>query len=291
MRLVTFQKNDATRVGILEGGQVVDAVREADQPTDMVAFIAEGETALRAIQDVVGKAARFDVESVRILAPIPRPRRNIFCVGKNYAKHADEFYKSGFDSSSKTEVPPAPIVFSKPDTSVVGPGDGVLGSIDPTNTVDYEGELTVVIGRGGRGIAAKDAWPHVYGYTIVNDVTSRELQGRHGQWLIGKGLDTFCPMGPCIVTADEIPAPGDLRLETRINGEVRQSASIGDLIFDIPTLIETLSQTMTLLPGDLIATGTCEGVGIGFDPPKYLAPGDHMAVRIEPIGTLENTIR
>ena len=166
----------------------------------------------------------------------------------------------------------------------------ILSALDPTHSVDYEGELTVVIGKGGRGIKKADAFKHVYGYTIINDVTARTLQHAHKQWFLGKSIDSFCPMGPTIVTADEVPDVTKLHLVTKVNGEVRQDALGSDLIFDSPTLIETLSATMTLEPGDLIATGTCAGVGIGFNPPKYLQKGDVVAITIEPIGTLENPV-
>jgi 2-keto-4-pentenoate hydratase/2-oxohepta-3-ene-1,7-dioic acid hydratase in catechol pathway len=173
---------------------------------------------------------------------------------------------------------------------VIGPGEAIPSANDYTNSTDYEGELTVVIGTGGRNIGEKDAYDHVYGYTIVNDVTARTLQSQHKQWFLGKSPDGYCPMGPCIVTADDIDDVTQLRLLTKVNGEVRQDAYVSQLIFDIPTLIATLSRVMTLEPGDLIATGTCAGVGIGFDPPRFLKPGDTVAVTIEPIGTLENPV-
>jgi 2-keto-4-pentenoate hydratase/2-oxohepta-3-ene-1,7-dioic acid hydratase in catechol pathway len=173
---------------------------------------------------------------------------------------------------------------------VIGPGEPIPTANDYTDSTDYEGELTVVIGEGGRNIPGRDAYDHVYGYTIINDVTARTLQNRHRQWFLGKSLDGYCPMGPCIVTADEIKDVSRLKLVTHVNGELRQSASVGQLIFDIPALIECVSRVMTLEPGDLIATGTCAGVGIGFDPPKFLKKGDVVAVTIEPIGTLENPV-
>ena len=228
---------------------------------------------------------------MRLLAPIPRPAKNIFCVGKNYHEHAKEFHDSGFDASAgAAAIPDLPIIFTKAATTVIGPKAPIPGSSDPTQSVDYEGELTVVIGKGGRGIRKADAYAHVFGYTIINDVTARTLQHAHKQWFLGKNLDGFCPMGPCVVTADEVPDVGGLRLETRVNGEVRQSAAVSDLIFDIPTLIETISGVMTLEPGDLIATGTPVGVGIGFKPPKYLKAGDTVSITIEPIGTLTNPV-
>jgi 2-keto-4-pentenoate hydratase/2-oxohepta-3-ene-1,7-dioic acid hydratase in catechol pathway len=226
-----------------------------------------------------------------LVAPIPLPRRNIFCIGKNYAAHAREFQQSGFDAtSSGQDVPTAPVVFTKAPSSVIGPEAAILANLDPTNSVDYEGELGVVISRGGRGISRTDAMDHVFGYTIINDVTARTLQHKHKQWFLGKSIDSFCPMGPTLVTADEIPDPTRLKLETRVNGELRQNAVVSDLIFDIPTLIETISRGITLMPGDIIATGTPEGVGIGFTPPKYLNSGDTVAITIDPIGTLTNAV-
>jgi 2-keto-4-pentenoate hydratase/2-oxohepta-3-ene-1,7-dioic acid hydratase in catechol pathway len=224
------------------------------------------------------------------LAPIPEPRRDVFCIGKNYYAHAAEFHSSGFDSSAKEEVPSHPVVFTKATTSVCGPGDVVRGSLDPTASVDYEGELGVIIGTRCFGVSKADALDHVFGYVIINDVTSRELQKQHNQWVIGKGIDSFCPMGPWILTADEVSDVTALELVTEINGEERQRARLSDLIFDIPTLIETMSRTMTLLPGDIIATGTPVGVGIGFKPPRYLRNGDQMRVSITGLGVLENTI-
>jgi 2-keto-4-pentenoate hydratase/2-oxohepta-3-ene-1,7-dioic acid hydratase in catechol pathway len=230
------------------------------------------------------------VEGATLCAPVPRPPKNVFCVGKNYHEHAKEFAGSGFDASTKEVVPEAPVVFSKPATSVIGPGEPIPAGLDPTGSVDYEGELAVVIGRGGRGIRKADALSHVFGYTIVNDVTARTLQHRHRQWILGKGLDGFCPMGPAILTADEAPDPGALRLTTHVNGEKRQDAPVSDLIFDIPTLIETISAGITLEPGDIIATGTPAGVGIGFDPPRFLRSGDVVRIEVARIGVLENPV-
>jgi len=227
----------------------------------------------------------------RLLAPIPRPRRNIFCIGKNYREHAQEFARSGFDSSAATAadaIPAAPIVFTKVPECVTGPGDAIpIPAI--SSAIDYEAELAVIIGRGGKAIAKADAMAHVAGYTIVNDVTARDLQGRHKQWLIGKALDGFCPMGPWIVTADALDG-SSTQVRCWVNDELRQDQSTRDLIFDIPTLIATISAGITLYPGDIIATGTPVGVGIGFDPPRYLQPGDRVRIEIEGIGTLENPV-
>ena len=232
----------------------------------------------------------ISLSDARLHAPIPRPARNIFCVGKNYYEHAHEFARSGFDSSAASgAVPDAPIIFSKVPECVTGPSAPIL--IDPraSEAVDYEAELAVVIGKGGRGISRQDALSHVFGYTIVNDVTARDLQGRHKQWLIGKSQDSFCPMGPWLVSADEIDL-ADTSVRCWVNGELRQDANTKALIFDVPTLIETLSKGLTLLPGDIIATGTPAGVGIGFNPPKYLRAGDVVRIEIAGIGVLENPV-
>jgi 2-keto-4-pentenoate hydratase/2-oxohepta-3-ene-1,7-dioic acid hydratase in catechol pathway len=221
-------------------------------------------------------------------APIPRPRRNIYCVGKNYHEHAKEFAASGFDSSASAgAVPKYPIIFSKVPECVIAHRDPVKIDRSVSPAVDYEAELGVIIGKGGRGIKAANALDHVWGYTIINDVTARDLQGRHSQWLIGKSQDTFCPMGPWAVTRDEIDLQ-DTKIQCWINGELRQDANTRDLIFDVPTIIETISAGVTLTPGDVIATGTPAGVGIGFTPPKYLVPGDVARIEISGIGVLEN---
>jgi 2-keto-4-pentenoate hydratase/2-oxohepta-3-ene-1,7-dioic acid hydratase in catechol pathway len=183
-----------------------------------------------------------------------------------------------------------PIIFTKPPSCVIGPGAAIPAHLDPTQSVDYENELVVVIGKGGRHISKARAFEHVYGYTIANDVTARTLQQRHRQWFIGKSMDGFCPLGPVLLTADEVADVGKMHLVTRVNGEVRQDAKVADLIFDIPTLIETISAGITLEPGDLIATGTPSGVGIGFKPPKYLKKGDVVSCAIEPIGKLVNPV-
>lgn len=233
------------------------------------------------------------LEMVRVLAPIPRPPRNIFCVGKNYHAHAHEFTRSGFDSSAKDAadaVPTAPIIFSKVPECVVANGDTISYPYGVSEKLDYEAELAVVIGRGGRGIAREDAYHHVFGYTIVNDVTARDLQSAHKQWLIGKSLDSFCPMGPWLVTADAVN-PANLGVRCWVNDELRQDANTADLIFDIPTLIATLSAGITLYPGDVIATGTPAGVGLGFDPPRFLAPGDRVDIEIDGLGRLSNTVQ
>ena len=286
MKIVTFEHDGQTSAGVLHEGRIRVCADGPDARTAVFDAIASGDIA--DWRDGTGRDVAL--ADVRLLSPIPAPRGAIYCVGKNYYAHADEFHGSGFDSSSKEAVPAHPVIFTKPQGSVVGPGVPVKAALDHTNTVDYEGELGVVIGKDAFQVTKADAYQHVLGYVIINDVTSRELQRRHGQWIVGKGLDTFCPMGPWLVTADEAGDPAAMELMTEINGEVRQKASVSDLIFDIPTLIETMSRTMTLRAGDIIATGTAAGVGIGFTPPRYLKSGDTMRVTITGLGSLDNPV-
>jgi 2-keto-4-pentenoate hydratase/2-oxohepta-3-ene-1,7-dioic acid hydratase in catechol pathway len=233
--------------------------------------------------------APLDISKARFEAPLI-PRRNLFCVGKNYHEHAHEFALSGFDSSAAAgAVPEAPIIFSKVPETVIAPSAPIRVDPSVSQSVDYEAELAVIIGRRGRGIARAAALGLVWGYTIVNDVTARDLQGKHKQWLIGKSQDGFCPMGPWAVSADEVDL-ADTPIRCWVNGELRQNANTRDLIFDVPTLIETISAGITLLPGDIIATGTPAGVGIGFKPPRYLKHGDTVRIEIGGIGVLENPV-
>lgn len=294
MRLVTYAAEGVDHAAVLtEQGILPVRSLAPGLPDSLTGLIDAGQPAVSRLRQALeaGGVAALDPASVRLRAPLPNPRRNIFCVGKNYVEHAGEFQGSGFDSSSAGEVQPeVPILFTKATTSVIGPEDPVLSSLDPTGTLDYEGELAVVIGTAGRGISKAEALSHVFGYTIVNDVTARATQKRHKQWFLGKSPDTFCPMGPAILTADAVPDLGALRLVTRVNGEVRQSAPVSDLIFDVPTIIETLSAATTLLPGDIIATGTPAGVALGFTPPRFLKPGDRVEVEIDGIGVLANPI-
>jgi 2-keto-4-pentenoate hydratase/2-oxohepta-3-ene-1,7-dioic acid hydratase in catechol pathway len=289
MRLVTFASGQGERIGVLDSAGALRDVCAADAslPRSMLELIASGRL------DAVAQAATGApmVADARLRAPIPRTPKNVFCVGKNYHEHAKEFAGSGFDGGAKDVVPPFPVVFSKPHTSIIATGEPILSAMDPTGGLDYEGELAVVIGQGGCGIAKADSLKHVFGYTIVNDVTARHLQKRHSQWVLGKGLDSFCPMGPAILTADEVPDPTKLMLSTFVNGERRQHVSVADLIFDIPTLIEAISASITLEPGDVIATGTPVGVGIGFNPPRFLQPGDEVRIEVPGIGTLVNTVQ
>ncbi|MQT14586.1 fumarylacetoacetate hydrolase family protein [Segnochrobactrum spirostomi] len=283
MRVATFRVGGERRVGI------VDSERQTISPFDLpIDQAAEGVLAL------IGRAGRpallspIALSEVDLEAPIPRPRRNIFCVGKNYFDHAHEFSKSGFDSSAaQGAVPKEPIIFSKVPETVVPAGARVMIDRSVSSAIDYEAELAVIIGKGGRGIAKADALDHVWGYTIVNDVTARDLQGRYSQWLIGKSQDGFCPMGPWAVTRDELDV-SNTAIRCWVNGELRQDSNTGLLIFDIPTIVSTISAGVTLQPGDVIATGTPAGVGIGYTPPKYLVPGDVVRVEIAGIGVLEN---
>ena len=293
MRLVTF-----TRAG--GAGQEIGALAADGAVLDLAAADASlrgltilqaaggGAAMLERLRAAAAKAPKL--AGAKLLAPVPRTPKNIFCVGKNYHEHAKVFAGSGFDGGAKDVVPPHPVVFSKPHTAIIADGEPILGDLDPTGGLDYEGELGVVIGQGGRGIRKADALKHVFGYTIVNDVTARHLQKRHSQWILGKGLDSFCPMGPAILTADEVPDPTKLVLTTWVNGEQRQNAPVSDLIFDIPTLIEAISAAITLEPGDVIATGTPAGVGIGFDPPRFLKKGDVVRIEVTGIGVLQNAV-
>lgn len=285
MRVATFSIAGERRVGLVDLGS--RTVAPFDLPVEraedgiMALILANGAGLPRTLSPV-------PLSQVTLEAPIPRPRRNIFCVGKNYHEHAHEFSRSGFDSSAAAgAVPKNPIIFSKVPESVVATHASVVIDSKVSTAIDYEGELAVIIGKGGRGIAKADAYAHVWGYTIVNDVTARDMQGRYSQWLIGKSQDTFCPMGPWAVTKDEIDI-ATAGIRCYVNEDLRQNSKINLLIFDIPTIIATLSEGITLMPGDVIATGTPAGVGIGFDPPKYLKGGDVVRVEIDGIGTLEN---
>jgi 2-keto-4-pentenoate hydratase/2-oxohepta-3-ene-1,7-dioic acid hydratase in catechol pathway len=291
VRLVTIETQGGRQVAVLarDGTSVRPLKPSAGEASgSMLDLIAAWPAFRDGIDPHLG--AHVALGDVKLLAPIPRPSRNVFCVGKNYHEHAKEFASSGFDSTAKEVIPEAPVVFSKPPSAVIATGETILGYLDPTRSVDYEGELAVIIGKGGRGIGRATAMAHVFGYTIVNDVTARTLQQKHRQWLLGKGIDTFCPMGPAILTADEVPDVRKLNLRTWVNGELRQDAVVADLIFDVPTLIETISAVIALEPGDVIATGTPVGVGIGFSPPKFLKAGDRVAIEISGIGRLENPV-
>ena len=285
MRLVTYSHDGGTALGALGD----DGVRPlgSDLPGAMVELVALGDEGLDRAARAASRAEVIPLSDVRLLAPL-RPRNNIMCIGKNYREHAAEFAGSGFDASQQQAVPDHPIVFTKALSSVVGPGDPIDVSADTTGTSDFEGELAVVIGRGGRGIAAADAFVHVYGYTIVNDMTVREIQKRHVQFFLGKSAATYCPMGPALVTRDEVADVTALWVRTTVNGEERQAAPVSDLIFDIPSLIETISAWVELEPGSMIETGTAAGVGFCSSPTRFVRPGDVVEVTVDGLGTLSN---
>ncbi|MEK8035486.1 MAG: fumarylacetoacetate hydrolase family protein [candidate division NC10 bacterium] len=310
MHLVTFRRGRGqAKVGAVWHDAVLDlgglakelaaqrgAIRRGRGgfPKSMLELIQGGEASLalareaweygrglvdqQGLDDLARRKLAYPLKRVRLLAPIPAPGRNVFCLGRNYADHAAE---------RGAAVPEHPVYFTKPATAVVGPGDPVVHHAI-TQELDYEVELTAVIGRGGRDIERSQALAHVFGYTIINDVTARDLQKRHTQWFKGKSLDTFCPMGPVLVTADEIPDPQALAISLRVNGQVRQSSHTSKMIFPVAECIEVLSRAMTLLPGDVIATGTPDGVGAATG--NFLKAGDRMEAEVERIGVLANKV-
>lgn len=286
MKLVTFRHQGSRQTGVLsEDASTVTAVPGS---RDLLSLIDNWDEAADQLADSTDSA--LNIADVELLAPIPFPRRNIFCVGRNYVEHAKEFANSGYDATaSATAQPDYPVVFTKAPSTVIGTGADIDPHTGVTSELDYEAELGVIIGKGGRGISQADALDHVWGYTIINDVTARDLQKDHKQWFLGKSLDTHAPMGPWAVTRDEV-GDGPLDLLCTVNGETRQKATTADLIFDIPTIIETISAGITLQPGDIIATGTPVGVGIGFTPPRFLTTGDVVEISISKLGTLRNRI-
>jgi len=291
VKLATLSCDGAPFVAAIdEAQQIFQPLQSGGKPVaDMAWLIENFDTAKAAL----ARGASAPLADATILAPIPRPRRNVMCVGKNYFEHAREFTRSGFDSSAASAadaIPKAPIIFTKMPESVV-PTGAAVGYPDASCTqLDYEAELGVIIGKPGRGIKKEDAMGHIFGYVIINDLTARDLQARHKQWFLGKSFEASCPMGPWIATADEVDG-SNLDVKCWVNDELRQDANTRDLIFDIPTLIETLSRGMQLLPGDVIATGTPVGVGIGFDPPRFLKTGDRVDIAIPGLGKLSNVIR
>lgn len=291
MRIATYQGAGEPRLGFVVNDRIVDLRalarrKKLSVPNDMIALIEETPTlALRALgreADAWVKAGRESapISKAKLLAPIPRPNKNIFCMGRNYAEHARE---------GGVAPPEVPVFFTKPPTAVIGHETPVIHH-RVTQSLDYEVELVAVIGRRGRDIPAAKALEYVFGYTILNDVTARDLQRRHQQWFKGKSLDTFAPMGPWIVLRSAIPDPQELTLSMRVNGEIRQNSTTASMLFSVAQLIETLSAGMTLESGDLLATGTPEGVGMGFNPPKWLKVGDILEAEIEGIGVLRNRI-
>ena len=304
MRFVMMDARDGPELGILDGEHVLAFAplaklasrgkgrgrgRGVEIPNDLQSFIERGsmtqaKAALALGRKLIaaGKARGIaaPASKTRLAAPIPQPRKNIFCMGRNYAEHAKE---------SGSNVPAVPVFFTKPRTCVVG-HEAPVTHHAVTQALDYEVELAVVIGRRGRDIPVERALDYVFGYTVMNDVTARDLQRRHEQWFKGKSLDTFAPMGPCVVHRSLIPDPQQLRLRMRVNGEVRQDATTASMVFTVAQLISVLSAGMTIEPGDLLATGTPEGVGMGRTPPLWLKPGDVVEAEVDGIGTLRNRI-
>jgi len=293
MKFAAFKASNASSeilVGIVaDDEQSIQALGFSPaQATSGVAAVVQAQAAGQMLPPL-GK--QYALSSVKLMAPFPRPARNILCVGKNYFDHAKEFAQSGFDSSAKPgdDIPADPIFFTKVPESVIASGDAIVIPKGVSEAIDYEAELAVIIGKQGKGISESAAMSYVWGYTIVNDVTARDWQNRHKQWFMGKSFDTFCPMGPWAVTQDCCSGE-NTQVRCFVNGERRQNACTTDLIFKIPKLIATVSAGITLYPGDIIATGTPVGVGIGFKPPKYLQPGDRVRVEIDGIGAIENPV-
>ena len=295
MKYLTFSDRDnkTPRLGAEVNGRIIDAARAAaaqwpDAPRTLLDLIVAGPDAWTRMAALLagasGGAAR---DEVRWHAPIPRPRKNIFCLGLNYVSHMQE---SSAARGREAKIPEAPVFFSKPPTAVNGPFDPVPWDQGVTEQVDYEVELGVIIGRDGKNIARAKALSHVFGYTIINDVSARDLQMKHMQWFKGKSLDGFCPMGPYVVTAEEFGDPQSKRISLKLNGETRQDSNTSKMIFPVDTTVEFLSRGLTLEAGDIIATGTPEGVGLGRKPPEYMKNGDVMEADIEGIGTLRNVI-
>ncbi|WP_273125705.1 fumarylacetoacetate hydrolase family protein [Metabacillus sp. HB246100] len=297
MKFVTAQIHSEEFIGILYENKVIDLHKAEKEIFELTSFpatlfecVALGDKFIQDVQQIVDKIKidgseryLYPLEEVKILAPIKKPTKNIFCVGKNYREHAIEM-------GSEADIPSHVMLFSKAPTSVIGH----LETIDPhlhiTNELDYEGELAVIIGKTGKRISEADALDYVFGYTILNDITARNLQSQHKQFLLGKSLDTSCPIGPYLVHKSTIPDPYTLSVKTRVNEELRQDGHTKDMIFSIEHIISTISQGTTLEPGDIIATGTPSGVGKGFKPPRFLKPGDTVEIEIDGIGTLKNVI-
>lgn len=295
MKFVTYIKESKECVGIITGEMVIPineifnslGKSKVNSMTELIEYFPQ-------ITIVEIKAAinnnNFNcvpLKSIKLLAPIPNPKRNVFCLGKNYVEHAKEIKMTKI---SDTGIPDFPIYFTKVASPAIGYGEQIKFSHEVTTQVDYEVELAIVIGKEGINIKPEQAEEYIFGYTIVNDVSARDLQGKHIQWFKGKSLDTFCPMGPYLVHKNEIPFPVELNIKCCINGELRQNSNTKNLIFDISYIISDLSKGLTLKPGDIICTGTPSGVGMGFEPPMVLKNGDFVECYIENIGRLCNSV-
>ena len=283
MRLITYQSDSGPRLGVVRGDSVIPI-----PGLDMLTLIEMGEAGLERARAASGSP--LPLASLTLLAPIPVPRRNIFCLGRNYAAHAKERALAG-DKNKEMKLPERPIFFTKATTSVNGPFANIPLDARVSEQMDWEAELGVVIGKAGKNISRQTAMEHVFGYTVINDISARDVQDGHGgQFFKGKSLDGTCPMGPWIVTRDEVPDAHALPIRCRVNGVTRQAATTAEMIFDIPAIVEWLSLGMTLLPGDVIATGTPAGVGSARTPPEFLKPGDVVESEVEGIGVIRNRI-
>lgn len=283
MRLITYQSDSGPRLGVARGEAVIPV-----PDINMLTLIEAGEAGLERARAVSGSP--LPLASLTLLAPIPAPRRNIFCLGRNYAAHAKERALAG-DKNKEMKLPERPIFFTKATTSVNGPFADIPFDARVSEQMDWEAELGVVIGKSGKNISRRTAMEHVFGYTVVNDISARDVQDGHGgQFFKGKSLDGACPMGPWIVTRDEVSDPHALPIRCRVNGVTKQEATTAEMIFDIPAIIEWLSRGMTLLPGDMIATGTPAGVGSARTPPEFLKPGDVVESEVEGIGAIRNRV-
>jgi 2-keto-4-pentenoate hydratase/2-oxohepta-3-ene-1,7-dioic acid hydratase in catechol pathway len=296
MRLVTYDSRGAPRLGAVIDDAVVDLLELAAAagetlPADMLSFIEASPEALEKAKRLLAShgssfASRTPLASAKLLAPLQRTPKGVIGIGLNYAEHVAE---SSRTMETQKELPTHPVIFIKPSTSIIGPGDAIVHNPAITQMLDWEAELGAVIGRRCRNAGEDEAMAYVFGYTCVNDVSARDC--RHGgQWTFAKGQDTFAPMGPWIVTADEIADPHDLRIGLTLNGVQKQDSNTRYMIFKIPRLIAHLSSAMTLEPGDVIATGTPEGVGISFRPPQFMKAGDEVEISIEGVGRLRNPV-
>ncbi|MRX73513.1 FAA hydrolase family protein [Bacillus lacus] len=299
MKLATAVLHGRQFIGVLnDNDQILDLQRAEKRlfemetvPSSMIDCIQMGEKFLNHVNQLIQGVKKeeetesylYNLNEVTLLAPIPRPRKNIFCVGKNYREHALEL-------GTESDIPQYPMLFSKAPTAVIGHDAEIDLHSDVTSELDYEGELAVVIGKNGKRIEKENAGDYIFGFTILNDITARDLQARHKQFLLGKSLDTSCPIGPCIVHKTAFEDINSLTVETYVNGEQRQTGKVSDMIFGIEEIISVISQGTTLEAGDIIATGTPAGVGKGFKPPLYLKEGDVIEISITGIGTLSNTV-
>lgn len=300
MRLVTYRRNvlESARLGAIVDNMVIDIeylgmIAGIDLPNDMLDFIDLGPAAVATATELLNEnreswpvGVAQPLQNVKLLAPIPRPRKNIFGIGLNYVEHVEESSRS-LDTSA--ELPKQPIIFTKPPTTVIGPDDSIEHNAKITQQLDWEVELAAIIGTRAQRIEEKDALSYVFGYSLMLDMSARDNR-RAGQWVYSKGLDTYAPFGPCIVTADEIPDPQNLDLWLKVNGEIKQQSNTKFMLFNVAHLVADISAGITLEPGDIIATGTPSGVGAGRTPQEWLWPGDVVESYVEGIGTMRNPV-